>query len=184
MKINRRKLSLLILTLITVILISFGSVYGETEEDRVLVRRKGAGPLDMISITREEYERDYLSPYSLMSLDDEEYIVEPDYIRYTQNALDIVATWDEEQTWGRNRLGVQTLIDRVKDINDEVIVAVIDSGVDMNHELFEGRLVKGENIIADFKDTQDIYGHGTQETRTERLPPSLPKNTIIPSRIY
>jgi thermitase len=43
----------------------------------------------------------------------------------------------------------------------DVIVAVVDTGIDLNHPEFQGKLVGGYNVIADNKIPQDDNGHGT-----------------------
>jgi len=43
----------------------------------------------------------------------------------------------------------------------ETITAVVDTGVDLNHPEFSGRLVEGRNMIADNNRPQDDNGHGT-----------------------
>lgn len=49
-----------------------------------------------------------------------------------------------------------------KDATDSnIIVAVIDSGVDINHKDLKDRIVSGYNFISDDKDVMDDYGHGT-----------------------
>lgn len=45
--------------------------------------------------------------------------------------------------------------------NEDVIVAVIDTGVDLTHPEFEGRLVEGINIIEPGRQPIDDDGHGT-----------------------
>lgn len=44
---------------------------------------------------------------------------------------------------------------------ETVIVAVIDTGVDLNHPEFEGKLVEGINLINQDEPPQDDDGHGT-----------------------
>jgi len=45
-----------------------------------------------------------------------------------------------------------------------VVVAVIDTGVDLNHPEFQGKLVKGYNIVNPNKPPLDDDGHGTHVT--------------------
>lgn len=45
--------------------------------------------------------------------------------------------------------------------NDSVIVAVVDSGIDLDHPEFAGRLLPGYDYVNQDSDPQDDYGHGT-----------------------
>ncbi|WP_233531898.1 S8 family peptidase [Paenibacillus alkalitolerans] len=45
--------------------------------------------------------------------------------------------------------------------NDQVTVAVIDTGVDMSHPDLQGRLAEGYNVIDSSKPPEDDVGHGT-----------------------
>ncbi|AMA72432.1 MULTISPECIES: S8 family peptidase [Aneurinibacillus] len=44
---------------------------------------------------------------------------------------------------------------------ENVIIAVIDTGVDLTHPEFQGKLVKGHNVLNDSDRPQDDNGHGT-----------------------
>lgn len=44
----------------------------------------------------------------------------------------------------------------------DVVIAVLDSGVDPGHEDLQGKLVPGWNFYDDTADTSDVYGHGTK----------------------
>ncbi len=54
-------------------------------------------------------------------------------------------------------------IDRVKEDKD-IVVAILDSGLNASDKIFDGRVVEGKNFIDDM-DTSDIYGHGTVMSR-------------------
>ncbi|PIZ75086.1 hypothetical protein COY05_05000 [Candidatus Peregrinibacteria bacterium CG_4_10_14_0_2_um_filter_38_24] len=45
--------------------------------------------------------------------------------------------------------------------NSDIVVAVIDSGVDVNHKDLKNRIVAGYDAVSDDKDVSDDYGHGT-----------------------
>ena len=45
--------------------------------------------------------------------------------------------------------------------NSDLIVAVIDTGVDASHPDLQGKLVKGYNFVDNNTNTNDIVGHGT-----------------------
>ncbi|EQB87750.1 hypothetical protein M918_07820 [Clostridium sp. BL8] len=56
-----------------------------------------------------------------------------------------------EKTWG--------LCDEKK--LSEVIVGLIDSGVEAEHEDLNGNVIEGYNFIHNSRDTCDEFGHGT-----------------------
>jgi thermitase len=45
--------------------------------------------------------------------------------------------------------------------NDQVIIAVLDTGVQSNHPDLQGKIVEGINIVDESKDPDDDVGHGT-----------------------
>lgn len=42
-----------------------------------------------------------------------------------------------------------------------VTVAVLDTGIDVNHSDFQGQLLQGRNVVSKNSDISDIHGHGT-----------------------
>jgi hypothetical protein len=70
-----------------------------------------------------------------------------DYGSYTINIPD---AW--ERVGGRKKGGQ----------GDVVIIAIIDSGVDYNHEDLKGRVIKGYDYANDDSDPMDDNGHGTR----------------------
>lgn len=44
---------------------------------------------------------------------------------------------------------------------DGIVIAIVDTGVDLAHEDLAGRLVAGRDFVDDDDDPQDEYGHGT-----------------------
>lgn len=87
-------------------------------------------------------------------------------------------TYSEEvperlDSWGSQVTGMYELIDYIKsnyNLSDlpQIEVAVLDSGVDLRHEFFQGRLIKksfnssGDGVEKSENDTE--YGHGTNVT--------------------
>lgn len=69
-------------------------------------------------------------------------------------------------SWASEKIGFQDIKDELADkIKDDYIqVAVLDSGVDTDHEVFEGRLIESDvnySSSGDKNSVEDDYGHGT-----------------------
>lgn len=81
---------------------------------------------------------------------------EPDSIRKT-----------DSMSWGISRIGAEDYNEQTSYASTaDVVVAVVDSGVDLSHRLFEGRLVKGYDIYDGDSNPQDMRGHGTHVAGT------------------
>lgn len=72
---------------------------------------------------------------------------------------------DEQVFDGIHMMGMDTLKDQAKDWKGQVEVAVIDSGIDRDHELFKGRIDTEKSINLSGMELQnkydDTYGHGS-----------------------
>ena len=66
-------------------------------------------------------------------------------------------------SWGVERSGIDQYVAALKNkgINREIIVAVVDSGVDTHHEFLNGVLLDGHSSIPQNPSLQDEYEHGT-----------------------
>lgn len=69
-------------------------------------------------------------------------------------------TYYTEYQWNLSLIGMEQTWDVSKGRND-VIVAVVDTGIDMDHPEFAGKLVEGYNVLEDNHTPQDDNGHGT-----------------------
>ncbi len=70
------------------------------------------------------------------------------------------------QLWGLERIEAPRVWDSVKGSNS-ITVAVIDSGIDYNHQDFSGRnIIKGLNLVKGNNDPMDDHGHGTHVAGT------------------
>lgn len=85
--------------------------------------------------------------------------VEPDYVRM---AIDGDGETTLQSDWAYERTGVNTLKEKFKDKTEEIIIAVVDSGIDEENELFQDRLVEGYDFIDNDDDPFDELGHGTK----------------------
>lgn len=70
---------------------------------------------------------------------------DPLYIRYQWNLPMINA----DKAWD------------ISEGNESIIVAVVDTGVDLEHQDFRGKLVEGYNVLTDTNDPMDDNGHGS-----------------------
>lgn len=127
----------------------------EAYTDRIIIKEYDDNGYESFkSISKEEYnssKRGILSKNSAKI----EYI-QADYIRYASNE-----STSQNPSWGRDRIGVQNLMDKVKSNTNEVIVAVLDTGIDHNHPIFKNKIIKGYNFIDGNYNTMDINNHGT-----------------------
>lgn len=68
-----------------------------------------------------------------------------------------------------------------------VVVAVIDSGVDANHESLRGQVLPGYDFVNDSSDTSDLTGHGTAVAALiaghGKLKGFAPQARILPLRV-
>lgn len=58
-------------------------------------------------------------------------------------------------------LGLTRLKEAVQDNGQEIIVAVVDTGIDQDHPIFKDRLVQGYDVLEDDHTVTDDDGHGT-----------------------
>ncbi len=94
----------------------------------------------------------------LKASDEIEY-VEPNYIIEAEAVPD---DWPYKGQW--SQLGLESAWDLIAQSGSgkEVIVAVIDSGVDMHHPDLQGRLISGYDFANNDGDPEDDSGHGTK----------------------
>lgn len=69
-------------------------------------------------------------------------------------------TYYREYQWNLPLIGMEQSWD-VSEGSSDVVVAVVDTGVDMEHPEFAGKLVEGYNVLEDNNVPQDDNGHGT-----------------------
>ncbi len=88
-------------------------------------------------------------------------IAEPNYIyRATATTNDPMLG----QLWGHTKIGAPSAWDQSQGSN--VLVAVVDTGVDYNHPDLQGRIIKGPDFANNDSDPMDDQGHGTHVAGT------------------
>ncbi|MGO0060356.1 S8 family serine peptidase [Brevibacillus fluminis] len=153
---------------------------GPIKTDRVIVKLKGGSKSSTKKTLKAIQEHDYTEiddserTYSV-KLDGDETVsqaiselsnmsgveyVEPDYIR-TAQVYSTSTSADADYNWGVKYVGADKLAKKIKRPAKGIVVAVVDSGVNANHELLKDHLVQGYDFIDEDKDPDDLYGHGT-----------------------
>lgn len=86
---------------------------------------------------------------------------EPHYL-YMQNQIDLPndLLYQEQYQWNLPVIRTEEGWDITKG-NDNIVIAVVDTGVDLNHPDLKRRLTKGYNVLEDNNFPDDNNGHGT-----------------------
>lgn len=85
-------------------------------------------------------------------------VIEPDYIR----SIGVVhATAAMTTTWSAKRIGVEQMRKQLTSKKEDIIVAIIDTGVDNTHPLLADRVIDGYDFVDDDRDPMDKHMHGT-----------------------
>lgn len=82
-------------------------------------------------------------------------IAEADYLRKSY-----------AMSWGAEDIGSEEYHKDTSYAAGSAIVAVVDTGVDLSHEFFKGRLVSGYDVYYNDNNPQDTEGHGTHVAST------------------
>ncbi len=93
-------------------------------------------------------------------------------LQATQGIVEVTPDYPLELLWDPNDPsfieGHQWSLDKIGanvawefSTGEEIVVAVLDSGIDPNHPDLVGRVVTGHNFFDDSTDTTDLCGHGT-----------------------
>ena len=101
-------------------------------------------------------------------------LAEPDYIRATQGL-----------SWGCDMIGGDSYYSQTSYYGGSAIVAVIDSGIDYNHEMFRNRIVGGHDFYFNDNYCEDKMGHGTHVASTVLDIAGSNKNIkIMPLKVF
>lgn len=135
----------------------------EGETDRVIVNlvdKKGEETVESISLDDlEQFNEGSLSnKSSILYKAKEVEVLQPDFIRTI--ALE-EPTVSKAPSWGTERVGVRNFKNSLVPAKRNVIVAVIDTGVDYTHPFLAGRLVDGYDFVGNDADPMDVHFHGT-----------------------
>jgi len=122
-------------------------------------------------ILQYKTEQDATTAYNNFIMDDTILSVEPDAIVYADSTLETEAYINTTySSWGANSIGIdeytEYLVDTVGTDNlNEMVVAVLDTGIDTDHPFFVNRMVGGANFTTSQSSTSYVYeddhGHGT-----------------------
>lgn len=80
---------------------------------------------------------------------------EPDYVRKTH-----------AMSWGIADIGSKEYYNETDYASGSAVVAVVDTGVDLSHSYFKGKLVDGYDFYDNDSSPQDLQGHGTHVAST------------------
>lgn len=122
--------------------------------DRIVVQYAGAQSPTVVHAAPSRLDRTVRA----LSADPDVVYAEPDVIVRAQDVTPDDALWDQQ--WGPATVRAPRAWSTTTGSAD-VMVAVLDSGVDAEHEDLAGAVVRGRNVLADNADTDDDNGHGT-----------------------
>ena len=115
------------------------------------VRFAHGAPLAAASVNAEANSATDSGPIAFM---------EPDVPVWGDSMVGDPAYLDANQGYGQHLLDVESAWTVTKGIS-ETIIAIVDSGINLNHPEFAGRLVPGYDFINNDDDPTDDHGHGT-----------------------
>lgn len=81
----------------------------------------------------------------------------------------------ENVSWGYEPLGYNYVMDKINDINnkEEVVIAILDSGLETGHPWFEGRIASGgASCVNAFYDYEDKDKRNAEKNKRECIPDS------------
>ncbi|WP_408011685.1 S8 family peptidase [Pseudalkalibacillus sp. A8] len=132
------------------------------QEDMATLRKEIDGEVAKQLDSTYIFKSDSLSTPQLIgyfnSRNDVEY-AEPNYL-YLQNEIVTDDEFYQQYQWNLPAIRTEEGWEITRG-NEDVIIAIIDTGIDMKHPDLSGRLVEGHNILNDSPNPDDDNGHGT-----------------------
>lgn len=137
--------------------IALSSSGESAETDRVIVEITDKdGNKEIESIPMEEVQPKSSFTISASSKDQMN-VLQPDYIR----TIGMVKTAEYTKSWGATRVGTDRMKSQFTTTGEDVIVAVIDTGVDYTHSFLKERMIAGYDFVDNDSDPMDEHFHGT-----------------------
>lgn len=107
------------------------------------------------SVTVMQFDSVENTKNALEELESKGIKAEPDYVRKVS-----------AMSWGIDDIGSKSYYNETSYAAGSAVVAVVDTGVDLSHEYFKGKLVSGYDIYGNDSVPQDSNGHGTHVSST------------------
>lgn len=106
---------------------------------------------------------DQMDGVKYCEVDGYDYLENPKVRVISETDVDEIAGEQSSLSWGTSRICADQYAEHLKENQAEVIVAVIDTGIDVSHPFFNGRLSMDAayNYVTASTDVQDDHGHGT-----------------------
>ncbi len=129
-----------------------------------------------LHVLQYETEEEARAAHEKLLLADNVEYVEPDQVVFAAEA---------HNSWGAEYIGVDTYNEYLQANTDldEVVVAVVDTGVDKKHEFLQDRVIPvDESFIEGWPTSHDLNGHGTHVSGII-VDCTLPNVKILPVRV-
>ncbi|MFC4778502.1 S8 family peptidase [Paenibacillus sp. GCM10023252] len=119
--------------------------------DHYIFRSQDMDARQLVDYFNEVWKPAYVEPHYLYMTNEtaqEQQAIVPNDLLYSEYQWNLPSI-ETEKGWSRSKG------------NEQVIVAVLDTGVQQNHPDLQGKLVKGLNIVDSNAEPEDDVGHGT-----------------------
>ncbi|HPJ94097.1 MAG TPA: S8 family serine peptidase, partial [Deltaproteobacteria bacterium] len=161
-----RDITIILIGCLVLVLISFPAFSAEYKSDEVIVKFKADHSMSSSMVTGDDNRAMTIAVddagEALQELSDNEEIeyVEPNFVIEAEDIPNdwpyLESEWDDTdiiEAWGT--------ID-VSGPGTQVVIAVVDSGVDLDHPELAGRLIAGYDFANNDTVPEDDTGHGTK----------------------